>query len=400
MIVAALSLLPGCPGNEEQDNRLGEDGYPCGEVTWESVSWDHVLEDGSTPAELLGTVEGECSAPMTWDAFNSDCDIVPATGETSMAVTVTLDHTQVRLGHYENPDTERMADEEVECAAFLLEVPARIHLETADGMFVETTDTLLMGYAGATGSPVLSFEKELGEQGGALQIDPDDATSVLLRYRLGGATAACAGNVELTTSHSEGDGISSTGSGELGSWSATSCPLGETEVDVTAILPDGTTVVERVAEYWDAAVYTGTWTNGGEADLLLHVAAAADTACRMDGGYGASLPATITYSTSDGVIAETVVAGELSVTFDEAGNVRGMSVDLNDELVCTSAEDTIPYGDCATLTAATIQLRVHETPEGTSFTDEGLWIYEYHTGSTSTDREPDAVVGLEFPIGG
>ncbi|MDH5676522.1 MAG: hypothetical protein OEZ06_30665 [Myxococcales bacterium] len=340
----------------------GGDFDPCsGDPIVTPVAWIEELEVHDergdsvmgTPADLLGPIAGECSAPIDWDASGFSDDQVTARGASEIGVQVEIDESSVR--HVQR--TPRNPDDDVVCAAFL-EADVTVSLATEDGTFRDEGPSSLMFTA--AGLQPMPLTVALEDSEGSFALDLGSGESASLEYELGATDSDCAGRIGLMVSRSSGSMGSST-AGQIGSWSKTGCPLGSTAVDLDG--PDG--LLPRVEALWGDRTVPAVWDDGQQTELLVEVTTSAERAC--DDGSGASFPVEVRYGTSDGRI-------ELHTTEGSVRTGDGLELWVNDEFMCASEDDSLPYtrADCRVVDSITLQFALHESAASATF---GLEIY-------------------------
>lgn len=393
----AISGHVGCgdpkPAKESfRDTSPGEDmSNLCGEPTYESLRWDELLEIGVTPAELFGPLEGACASAFTWNASTFDThEIEPTKGESQMTVSVQFDKQSARIGHY---DEKPSSGGDFDCPNFV-EATAQVSLRTDDGVFSSSgKSTVTSAYESQP--LVMSLDVPLKQHQGSLQIVLRDKETGALHYRFGGANASCVGEVNLSIDMDLGGGEHTSGEGRLGQWSATSCGLNETEIDLAAPLPNGRTILEEIERTWDHASYAGTWDDGKKTVLNLSLETVKATACRTN--TTTLVPVQMRYGTQDGRITETTAAATVDVSFASTGNIRSMQLWLSDDMNCASKDDVIPYTlkTCATLEGVTLQLGITEESNGQlQVSDDGMMVYEYHRNGSAPPGAADHVTTM------
>jgi hypothetical protein len=358
------------------------------------VNWNDLLETGVTPADLFAPLEGECSSAFTWNASAFDTSAIePAGGESQMNVSVTFDQQSVRIGHYEEAPS---GGGDSYCPEFILEATAHVSLTTADGVFSDSGEIRVTSELDSQ-PLVMLLNVPLEKHQGSLHVALGDQETGAFHYRFGGAAASCVGEVTLSIDMPIIEGESSSAEGRIGQWSATSCGLNETEVDLTASLPNGHTTIEEIERIWGDATYAGTWDDGKKTDLKVSLETTDITACRTN--TTTLVPVEMRYGTADGRITETTAMATVDVSFSGTGDVRSMQLWLSDDMTCSSTTDVIPYTlkSCATLEGVTIQLGITEDSNGQlQVSDEGMMVYEYYRDGSAPPGAADHVTTLEI----
>lgn len=375
-----LLLASACASDEDsgsEQERNGGDRDPCAEAEAEAevIGWEAQSEVGS-PADAFAAAERSCEAELSWNgATFDDRSIEPLTGHSPVTVELVLERDSARwIARHQRGGIAGP------CGGYL-EVDGNVTLETDDGTFrTERAVTLRR----AQGGPALSavtydFNQQVADHEGSLSIELHDGETGTLSYRIDGSGSACAGEIRLDVGTSS-EGMGSFASGQLAQWSDSACPLGQALFDLTEPGPDEVTLAAAIEDAWGDVALAGSWLDGQDAELALHVEVPDEVACREVGEEGAVIvPVRATYSTSDGRLQERTVDASVRATVGEGNAVRQLDFWLSDEQVCADESDSLEYelADCAELELVTVQLgfNLFDGSSAPEVTDEGLNVY-------------------------
>ena len=397
--VAFASFLMAC-GNDAtttcskcggQNNEGGGLRDLCATRNARPVGWDDQTPLGMSPAEAFSALGGTCTTALTWDSTpEDDLDVVPPSGTSNVRVKVDVDHESVMLI---TPDSSAPSY----CTPSL-QVKAAVHVDTDDGTFAESATAQVRHDASGLGS--VTFMENASDIGGALSVKPKHAgTSVQLSYEIGPFASGCVGDIRLETFSSSGN-MGTGSSGTFASWSNTSCKTGEVPVSLDAGLGSAPSLASEATQAFGNATLSGTWDDGTSTDLTLSVDMLPSAGCGEQNVLNheldkVSIPAKVTYRTSDGRVASHTA----NATLIALG--RTLELETSEDASCDSNDGKLFYSaaDCSSLSRINVQLFLNDTagiggaPDARSGT---LTVYEYGKNASPDTSSADAVHTLTF----
>jgi hypothetical protein len=182
---------------------------PCDRVAQVAVGWDEQSDFGQTPAQTFGAFEGSCSASYVWTGARSPgIDASPATGEGTLHIEITPDHRGALF--------LRPADEG-SCSAQLA-IPARLQVETSDGLLQEQLDVVLRRWRGDIYLAVKLPAERI--QGGALRMSSSKPGKLWLKLTVQSLGDSCKGylGIEFEGERDASGASEGFGGGASGRW--------------------------------------------------------------------------------------------------------------------------------------------------------------------------------------
>ena len=361
---------------------------PCGKQPAErALGWDAANAVGITPEVAFGSAGGTCKTTLHWSPVTAtELATPPASLETPLVVSVAFDPQSARI----IGDDPALAARH--CAP-QLQASATVQLASDDGLLrVQQVATVVYGAASGRGRFSLSLPLSAGMPGVAVALLPNESAS--LSIQLDGASSTCSGELWLSREMSGPDPRESRGSsGRLASWSNSSCPLGQSAVDLAAT--DGTdrpSTAALIEQYFGDLKLHGTWSDGPASDLTVTTSLSSTSACRDDGPQKAvSAPVQVTYASADGRVRAHTTQANVRIDGDSS---RKLQLYVDETLTCESMSSELSYApvDCSLLDHVTLQLglQVSEGAVGQELS-WGLDAYEYLRVSQAAPAAADNV---------
>lgn len=358
--------------DNEQETLAAVENTPCPELSYSSIDWNAPTPLGQTPAEIFGMAAGTCSAPLILKTNNEQ--LSPAESETEVTVSLSIDESSVQLGTAQISDS---ADDD--CTSTRITINGTAGVQTADGVFQDTSDITLS---------VNNFQSDMKFQlevpfeniGGSLSFAPetDASTATKIVYDAIAPGVGCVGEAWFMETGTI-DGITAfSGIGTIATWSDTGCANGGESIDVEETF--GTDMIQQITDKWSNIRIEGKWDDGATDALLIDIQLQGTSGCKTPGKRNIVLPATVTYSTENGILSQKALsATEFSVIISEDGSLGGSELYINDNRSCDMGMELTGYGygSCDTLTGIDVQLSITDTSDGFRFSDEGMMVFEY-----------------------
>lgn len=365
--LAVMAGSLGCDDISVRSNNTGSsslqadrercDGEP--EVT--ELEWDEDSELGS-PAQAFSGIEGECDGALRW---SSEAE-APTKKPASMHVDVQLDHASARLVQHTDRNQQRSG-----CVAEL-EVDARVGLQSDDAAVAAHESTRIRYVPNAP--TTFGFTLTRDEHRGALMLQDRKGATTMLSFELDGARANCAGEIMVATTSTSSDGTTHGSAGRIGTWSKSGCAVGQTPFDIEQAIGDST-LPALIEDAWNGRELDGTWEDGAQTKLSLHVMPLTAATCseQRDSTRVVTQPVNVRYSTEDGRLAERETTANVRAQLSTENTLRELSIWISDEMTCSSTTSQLAYApvDCTQTKAATVQLGLSSS--GAS--DGGLNVY-------------------------
>jgi hypothetical protein len=333
------------------------------------LDWDETSELGA-PSEVFEALEGQCEGALRWNS-NTDLADVAADGDAVMSVDVELDHESARLITF----ARSHRGPRLPCSSELA-VDAKVSLRSDDGRIDVRANTKARFRKDMASTLVFTLPKS--EQRGSLVLRERKGETIALNFELDGAGANCAGDIMVSASSTDTDGVGRGEAGRIGAWSASGCPTGQTPFDLQQEVA-GSTLPELIETAWADRKLEGTWTDGSAATLSLQVeliAGAAVCGEQRAGNLIVTLPVEARYSTDDGRLEQRAAAANVRAELS-GGELHMLSLWISDELTCETTSSRLAYtqADCTQLKAATVQLGLNTSGGDSEPSDGGLNVY-------------------------
>jgi hypothetical protein len=354
---------------------------PCGKLVYQSLDWEEPTVLGIRAKDVFKPVQGTCTTTLSWDATGIAGAANPSSGESVVSVTLVLNPSTVEIGRYEFPNAGS------ECASDSITIKGNATVTSADGVFNDSGEVLLI-YRETKGLSYLKLEKSIAALGGTFSISGADRDATILSYDFVTPGVACVGEIVLTGSESQGEGMAAASEGAIGTWTNTGCPFGEDPIDLTKKGSDGLTTLDRINDIFSGETYRAKWEDGTETNLNIQSSVLSIPACTGQPTpdtptINVDIPVSVIYGTSDDKLASRSMEAQLLVSMAKNGAIQTASLFVSDNLSCEDEGDSLSYGfgDCTALSGITVQLGLTwETAFGWNLSDEGVMIYEYPSG--------------------
>jgi hypothetical protein len=333
----------------------------------------------SSAHDAFAAVAGSCRAPFSWDASAAGVSIKPASGQTQLQVSVTLDESSARV--LEPPGMTIPGY--VGCAPSLV-VDADVAIESDDGSFVEH-ERVTLSYRKSIGVALLRFNRASNELGGSLTIEAPANQKVTLEFSASGAGSACAGELGITVSETTPT-RSSTSGGSIGKWTNTGCPLSNQALRLDGSDAVGKAIRANIEQLWGSASYAGVWDDGVQTNFQLNVTLNAELACVPTAGLRiADVPVRVSYGSDDERITMHATDAHVNAFLSADGGVTQLQLVLSEDMMCASRTDAIAYAraSCRDLSAVTAQLLLNHYATNAAEFDGKLEVYRYKGASMS-----------------
>jgi hypothetical protein len=365
-------ILSACGITEIGNPKAGGEDQ-CVVVSKRSIGWTEVGSFGISPESAFSEVSGTCQAPFKWDGegWNDGTLVVePASGETTIDVTITVDQESAMLVVRETP---KGGGEMSPCPS-LLQISARIILATDDGAINEertvvVTYTDTRKYSLPTEGPTISWNEKVHELDGTLTIKIIKAhTQASLKFRVMPIGIDCAGQISLSAITTTGKSGSGTDQGNFASWSISDCEFGERAIDLSEPY-QGTLLLEEIAALFTNTVYQGAWNSGETTSLTLTVAPTSSKACvEPHGDYSTIvIPIQTTSATADGRIKELKADGTVRASGQKDQPLSQIELSSNVKKECRSFENLSYWSvDCAKVGRIEAQLHFNHYSDNSS----------------------------------
>jgi hypothetical protein len=387
---------PGGTGGTSGSTVGGDGAHDCVVTSTTAVGWTETTPVG-TPEEVFAQVPGTCEAPFVWDGtgWTGTLTLDPATGESTVTVTVDVDEASARWVETEKaPDASGI----VACGPSL-EVDVTVTLDLPEGPVVSQQHTSLavqqqLGISSLEVPPI-RFSVDATDIGDWVTIAAANSdTTTTLNFTVAPLQRTCAGEVGLwtdTPSATGGAAVGGTtgGMGRFASWSNTGCGVDEFPVNLDEPY-EGLDLRAAVEQAFGDVQLSGAWEDGGTTTMILKANATAVDVC--GDALAVVIPVDVVAETADGRIVSLSGPGTVHA-FVHGESLVQLDLWLSEELTCDSETDLLPYrsADCASVAQVTAQLGFNEYLDGSGPTGGQVELYVVNRESSAAAGAADRV---------
>ena len=177
----------------------------CEIISVSDVAWNAETALGA-PEAIFAEVEGTCEAPFSWNGgrLSEVLDIEPESGESTVTVSVSLDHTSARIVKQRPKGTGG----DISCPT-VLEVSGRVSLSLPEGIIFENHETRVVyveEQGASAGTPTLwiTGTVTVDDLKDWVVVGAEEGTSVTASFDIMPLRTECAGTIGLRADAEKG----------------------------------------------------------------------------------------------------------------------------------------------------------------------------------------------------